>query len=211
MQKDLLSEELNYISTIKHDFSIPVIAQIRALEMLADEKFGVLNIEQKEIINMTLTSCRSIYDMMSQILYSYKLQTEQFELNKADTDIIKLIKECFVCKNFEYKKKNILVKVICDEKTKILKCDIDKIRKAFLYIVDYCFSNALEKSRINCYIKISKKEMKISINFENPFSKNTHLNKIGSNIQLNLAENIIKAHKGKMQTEQNNITIRLTI
>ena len=69
-----------FIETIKHDLKTPVIAQIRILDLLLVGRFGKLNKEQEDIICATLDSCKFMYKVLSDIIYSYK-----FKNNIPDT------------------------------------------------------------------------------------------------------------------------------
>lgn len=218
MQKDTTCEYLftkpnDYISTIKHDFTIPVIAQIRALELLSCETLGNLNFEQKEIVKTTLESCRTLYDMMSNILYSNELRNKKVRLCKTQTDIIKLTKECLISENNKYLQKHIHIKVLESEKSYNIKCDKDKIKTAFEYIFGYCFSAVSDKGFLIYDIKCDKKNVIMKIIFKSPFLYNDTLNKIGSNLKLNLAKNITELHNGKIsiKKEQTLTTVNICL
>ena len=147
MQKDkTLNYAEDYISLFKHDFTVPVIAQIRALELLGNETLGKLNVEQKEVITTTLESCQEVYNMVSDILYSYELEHNKTKLNKSEIDIIKLFKELLISENNKYLRKNLRIKVNCTDKTYDIFCDTEKITQALKYILDYCFSTVSDVS-----------------------------------------------------------------
>ena len=80
-KKITIMQRENFISTINHDLKVPVIAQIRALELLVRENLGGLNNNQKEIINLALDSCRSTYSTLSQILSIYKFENQDMILD----------------------------------------------------------------------------------------------------------------------------------
>lgn len=85
----------SFISTINHDLKIPILAQIRALELLTEEKMGNLNNGQKELINLTLDSCRSMYEMLSEILTAYKYENKDIILDYENINILKFVEEFF--------------------------------------------------------------------------------------------------------------------
>ncbi|MBR6301329.1 hypothetical protein IKR55_01180 [bacterium] len=60
----------NYKSVLKHHIKTPVLAQIRALELLLKGNYGKLNKRQTEMIEMTLKSCRHSYKIIHGQLYS---------------------------------------------------------------------------------------------------------------------------------------------
>ena len=206
MQKDIskfnnliLKEREEYINTINHNLKIPALAQIRALEILIGENLGILNNDQKEMVRMTLDSCRSMYDMLSDISNTYNYENRKIKLIKEKVDIIKLLKKEFIFINNKYHKKNISVRVNSKEKSVNIFADKERIKQAIKYLSDYCFSAAFENSYIICNLVNSKKKLNISIIFESPHIKSKNLYKVGTNIQLNLIKNIIKAHNGNFE------------
>ena len=55
-ERDAQKQRETYISTLSHDLKIPTLAQIRALELIVNEKMGKINDGQREILNLTLDS-----------------------------------------------------------------------------------------------------------------------------------------------------------
>ena len=204
-----------YISTINHDLKIPTLAQIRALELLAGESLGLLNPKQKEVVNLTLDSCRSMYEIMSHILYSYKFENQDIVPDIESIDVIGLIRESFdtFCRNSSDKSMCAKMKSL---KTQIfIHADKEQLSKAFENIFGYCFSCAHYKGHILCEINSGTKYMTAKISFENPFMKyknfenmfnkyttsDEKLDKLGTNLRLYLAKQIIKSHNGELILE----------
>ena len=86
-----LMQRETFVSTINHDFKVPVLAQIRALELLIKEQLGGLNNGQREIINLTLESCRSMYKTMSELLSSYKYENNNIKLEFETINILNIV------------------------------------------------------------------------------------------------------------------------
>ena len=61
LQNLINTQTETYISILKHEIKTPVLAQIRAIEMLLRGDFGILTPKQKEILHLTLNSCRHSY------------------------------------------------------------------------------------------------------------------------------------------------------
>lgn len=62
----------NYKSTLTHQIKTPVIAQIRAIELLLRGNFGSLSKEQEEMLKLTLNSCKHSYKIILTQLSSYE-------------------------------------------------------------------------------------------------------------------------------------------
>lgn len=71
----ILSEHLKeqkeiYQSVLRHDIKTPVLAQMRAIELLLRGNFGKLNQKQREMLILTLNSCKHSYKIIRAQLYS---------------------------------------------------------------------------------------------------------------------------------------------
>lgn len=61
--------EENFKSLLKHEIKTPVLAQMRAIEFLLGGNIGNLNYEQRELLEMTLNSCKHSYKIIMSQLY----------------------------------------------------------------------------------------------------------------------------------------------
>lgn len=202
-----------FISILNHDLKIPTLAQIRALELLLDERAGQINNSQKEIISLTLSSCRYMYGMLSTLLSAYKYENKDIILYFENTDLTRLVEAYCVENENELKNKN--VKFIIEVKNNILGISVDKlqIKKAFENIFDYVISCVSENSEIVCHLEQCENKIIISISFESPYisskkldnmfnmyaSYSQNMDKVGSSLGLYLAKQIINAHDGKIR------------
>ena len=212
-----------FISTINHDLKVPVIAQIRALELLIEEKIGKLNNGQKEIVNLTLDSCRSMYGMLSEILSAYKYENKNIVLDLESVNLVKLIEKYFNKPNQNIINKNLNVIIKNDSFYPIIKADKYQLSKAFEYIANYCISNAVINSKLNCHIFDTDDNISISLSFESPYFSQEKLetifdnlsqhrmDKVGCNLGIYLAKQIITAHKGEIISRNSNIHNEYTI
>lgn len=191
-----------FISTLNHDLKIPIIAQIRALELLVKEDFGSLNSTQKEMLNLTLTSCKSVYKMISGVLSSYKYENRDIVLDLEITDIAEILNKCLQNNKILLAKKHINFVIKSSNALNLIRADKVQLKKAFEYIVNYCISNSI--SDIECKIAGENDIAQIDFIFENPYGTQEKLNnvflsrmdKVGCSLGLYLARQIINAHNG---------------
>lgn len=206
----------SYISTLSHDLKIPTIAQIRALELLVNGDMGLINENQKEIINLTLESCYSMYDMLSTILTTYKYENNEINLNYEKIYMLKILDEAFAKVHKNLQNKNIRVKVMAKDKFASIFADKMQLKKAFENLIDFCVSNAYQDTMITCEIeKNGNGSIVIALKYESPyinpevidnmFEKYTtsaeKFNKVGSSLNLYLAKQIISAHEGVLNVK----------
>ncbi len=217
VEKAAQKQRETYISTLSHDLKIPTLAQIRALELLVNGNLGRINNPQKEVLNLTLESCRCMYDMLSTILSTYKYENKDISLCYEKIQILKLLDECFAKFVKSMHRKNIKIKVRAKEKFFTVYADKAQLKKAFENLIDSCISNAYENTEIVCEIrKISGgKSVFLSLGFESPFlstekiqgmferyaTPSEKMNKVGCGLGLYLAKQIITAHHGLVDVE----------
>ena len=205
-----------YISTLSHDLKIPTIAQIRALELLINGNMGEINENQKEILNLTLDSCHSMYDMLSTILTTYKYENNDVNLNYEKIHMLKLIDEVFSKEHKQLKNKNIQVKVVAKDKFVSIFADKLQLKKAFENLIDFCVSNAYRDTLITCEIEKNNSSLvSVYLTYESPYIKPETIsnmfemyttsaekfNKVGSSLNLYLAKQIISAHNGTLNVK----------
>lgn len=207
----------NYISTISHDLKIPVIAQMRALELLSDGSLGTLNPEQKEMIDLTLESCKSVYDMLGAILATYKYENKKIPLIFSFFSAEKLFNNIFFMLKPLLQHKNININL--NLKTYEIFGDEKNLEKAFKNIFEYCLYSAIPNSSITLDTYKNSDGCKILINCQTNFDENFpedlkgNFGKIGSNLNLCLAKQIIEAHKWfiNFKNENNKLLIIVNI
>ena len=205
-----------FISTINHDLKIPALAQIRAMELLLSENLGILNQNQKEIVSLTLESCRAMYSMLSAILSSYKYENKDIILDLEDIDITKIISDCINANFSILQSKNINCKIFSDNKNLNVIADRIQIKKALINLINYCLSKTVNNSKFLCKTEKFNKNIVISLIFKNPFTdvekmenmfnmyttSAEKLDKVGTGLRLYLAKQIITAHKGTVSFDK---------
>jgi len=214
-EKNAQQQRETYISTLSHDLKIPTLAQIRALELLVSGNMGKINKNQKEILNLTLDSCRYMYDMLSTILTTYKYENNDIALNFEKIHTLKLLDDSFAKSNKSMRHKNVSVRVAAKDKFVSMYADKNQMKKAFENLIDFCVSNAYINTVITCKIEKINNLVNIEIGFESPYVTPDSINnmfkmyttsaekfgKVGSSLNLYLAKQIINAHCGTINIE----------
>jgi len=203
----------DFISTLAHDFKVPIIAQDNTYDMLLDGKFGELTQLQNDVIKNLKISNNDLKNLITDLLDAHKLETCDFELNKEKTDLNELIKEVIEQNKAVLSVKN---KEIVYSGSKI-ECTIDSY--LIKRVLNNLISNAIfyGKSSKYIYIELFKKSSTVEISvtdegdgihddinliFKKYYSASKKYSNIGIGLGLYIVSKIINAHKGTI-TAQN--------
>ena len=212
-QKALRSQREFFINSLSHDLRIPVIAQLRALELIKNETLGKLNPTQKEMINQTEQSCECIINLISLLINTYNIENSTYSLIYDKFNLYEVILSCFDELLLNATEKNITFEYDCKDKNLFLYADKEEIKKVIknLLIVSLNYSNyggtiIVKLKNIDKKLKLSVelKENNHMINESHTFD--SRFTAIGESIRYLFCKRIIELHKG--QITQNNETLK---
>lgn len=214
---NVMSENLNlkkylntYIETLSHDLQIPVIAQVRALELLLSGQLGEFNEEQKEILNLTLNSCKYLHNMVNTLLSTYKFESgeavlhyDMFDINMLTTETIKEI-------SYMTKDNSTTIHFSPSNQECFISADRNLIKRVITNFLSNAINFAFPSSKIYINIDIIDDNIDFRITNSSPYidpeliqnlfkkyvTYSDKYNKVGIGLGLYLAKKIIEAHNG---------------
>ncbi len=192
-----------FINILNHDLRIPVLAQIRGIELLNKNNSGYLNQYQQELINQINSSCRCVINMLSLLINTYNIENHTRKLYFEKFDLSELILASFNDLSEEAKEKNIKLIYNGTDKKIYLEADKTEIKNVILNLLFNSISHSKNGDSIFINTKISKKYIKITfgINKENVSVINPSdltYTTIGTNIRMYFCKKVIEFHKGKI-------------
>lgn len=213
--KEIESQKETFVATLTHDFKTPIRAEIRALELLLKGSFGDLTDEQISIIQDTLYSSKYMYNMVDNLLYTYKYENGNLALQKFYADINSIIKK--VCSEMRHliSDKNQTVNLDFEHQELMLFIDEFEIKRVIMNLLSNAIIYTPENGTIIIKTRTYENEAVISIidngrgiskeDLSRLFNKYTsYANKfrqVGTGLGLYLSRQIIEAHDGKFSVE----------
>jgi two-component system sensor histidine kinase/response regulator len=87
----LCREREDFMATLTHDLKNPLLAGNRILEMIADEKMGPLNEEQRDLLQKVVDSNRGLLHMIRNLVEVYRYEKDVDSIVKDNTDLRRLL------------------------------------------------------------------------------------------------------------------------
>lgn len=149
-EKLLQAQRETFVASLGHDLKNPTLAQIRAIELLLKNEFGIISKEQQEILGMVLESCKYMNAMLSSLLATYRNEKGIVRLNYEEFSLTEMTDDCIGEMVYLAKEKEVNIKI---ERTCInpyLHGDKVQIKRVIMNLL----SNAIKYAYKNSVIKI---------------------------------------------------------
>jgi PAS domain S-box-containing protein len=95
-QVKLLQQREDFISSLAHDLKVPIIAAIRAFEILTRGYIGELTAEQQNMITMLLESHESLLLIIQNLLQVLRYEAHPEEIRIEECDLVPIIEKCCI-------------------------------------------------------------------------------------------------------------------
>lgn len=217
--KKLEAQKELFIATLSHDLKTPLQSQISALKILLNEKIGILNEKQKEIVNMLLESSYFMREMLYSLLTVYKCDNGVVSLKKSYVNLHKLILKCISEIYYFALEKEIRIEYKNFAEDFDLYADENYIKRVISNILNNAVNYAFKGTLITIIIMQEKESIKIkikSISSPIPEDLKEHIfdkymagmnqeRKLGIGLGLYFCKKVVEAHNGEIYLNANNM------
>ena len=218
--KEIEQQKETFVATLTHDLKTPVRAQMRALEMILDEKFGKINDSQKEIIEETVNSNKYMFGMVENLLATYRYENKSVNIQKHYFDINDLIKNCYEQIKYLAEDKKQSINFNFERETLGLYADSLEIKRVIINLLSNAINYTGEYGQIIISSKLkddaviisfadngkglSAQEISTIFNKYQSFAKK--FRQVGTGLGLYLSKHIIESHNGTISVISNEST-----
>ncbi len=212
--KELDLAKTNFIATVSHALKTPISSIKMSLKLLGDDRVGVTNTEQKELIGHIKEDSERLLNITSELLNMTQVETGNIQLNFRQTAPKEIIDYSVDTIRMQAEQKHVALEVLCSEDLHKVSVDTEKT----VWVLVNLLSNALryspegnriiiEVSEHNSLIEFSVRDYGIGIEdkykdrlfqryFQVPGSPRS-----GTGLGLAISKEFIEAQNGKIGVE----------
>jgi len=153
--KEMDEAKTNFIATISHELKTPISSLKMSLKLLEDQRIGVLNPEQKDLLNNMGEDAQRLMNITKELLDMAQVETGKLRLNLDMADPYAMV-------NYAV---NALKNTADQHRVKLvlnLKNDLPKVRadlEKTTWVISNLLSNSIKYSRMDSFVELSVQEM----------------------------------------------------
>lgn len=214
--KELDEAKTNFIATVSHELKTPISSIKMSLKLLDDERIGLMNTEQKQLIAHIKDDCSRLLKITSELLDLAQVETGNLQLNFVKAAPLEIVNYALNAVRFQAGQKNIQLELISKENLPVVNADVEKTAWVLINFLSNALRYSSEKSKVQIEIQEKKQGIEFSVRdfgkgideqyqkrlfdryFQVPTDGN---NKSGSGLGLAISKDFIEAENGKIWVE----------
>ena len=218
--KELDEAKTNFIATVSHELKTPISSIKMSLKLLDDERIGVMNTEQKQLVEHIKDDCSRLLKITSELLDLAQVETGNLQLNFVKANPGEIVNYALNAVKFQAEQKNIQLDLYCKTQLPLVSADVEKTAWVLINFLSNALRYSAEKSKVeiraeekgtgkNKGIEFSVRDFGKGIDeqyqkrlfdryFQVPTDGN---NKSGSGLGLAISKDFIEAENGKIWVE----------
>lgn len=211
--KELDEAKTNFIATVSHELKTPLSSIKMSLKLLNDERVGMMNEEQHELLNHIKEDSDRLLKITSELLDLSQVETGNLKLTFALIKPQEIVHYAVDAVKFQAEQKSIQLVLNCDQNLPNVNADIQKTAWVMVNFLSNALRYSSEKSKVvidvlqkDNFIEFSVRDFGKGIDekyqkrlFDRYFQVPTDgQNKSGSGLGLAISKDFIEAENGKI-------------
>lgn len=146
--KELDVAKTNFIATVSHELKTPLASSDFSLKLLEDERVGVLNGEQKELVKHLKEDNQRLLKILSELLDLSQVESGRIQLHITDVHPGSPIQQAVNAVTAAASQKNIQLKIIVNNDLIPVKADEEKTAWVLVNFLTNAIKYSLENSQV---------------------------------------------------------------
>lgn len=202
-----------FVATLTHDMKTPIKAEFRLFELLLQDRFGPLTEEQRAVVQEMLHSNRFMYQMVDNLLTTFRFEEGHLVLRLELTDLNELISSIVSIdlSGLAQDKDQTLV-LDLQEGLPAVPVDALEIKRVIYNLVQNAINYTPRGGNINVSTRCDESNLHVSVqdngpgieenlkqNLFMPYATNSkRYRHIGTGLGLFICRKIVEAHQGEL-------------
>jgi signal transduction histidine kinase len=206
----------NFIATVSHELKTPISSIKMSLKLLEDERVGLMNAEQKEMVEHIKDDCSRLLKITSELLNLAQVETGNLQLNFVKAHPLEIVNYAISAMRFQAEQRNIQLELICNNNLPEVSADVEKTAWVLINFLSNALRYSTEESKVEISIVQNNNEVEFSVRdygkgideqyqqrlfdryFQVPADSN---NATGSGLGLAISRDFIEAEQGTIWVE----------
>jgi signal transduction histidine kinase len=148
--KELDEAKTNFIATVSHEFKTPIASMKMSLQLLENERIGVLNYEQKNLIAGIKDDAERLLRTTGELLDISQVEAGKWQIKNEPCSLAGLVDEALQANRQTANNKGLLLEANIPQELPLVTADKDKM----VWVISNLISNAIRYSYENSSIKL---------------------------------------------------------
>jgi len=148
--KELDEAKTNFIATVSHEFKTPIASMKMSLQLLENERIGVLNDEQKNLITGIKDDAERLLRTTGELLDISQVEAGKWQIKNEPCSLAGLVEEALQANRQTANNKGLLLEANIPQELPLVTADKNKM----VWVISNLISNAIRYSYENSSIKL---------------------------------------------------------
>jgi signal transduction histidine kinase len=161
--KELDTAKTNFIATVSHELKTPIAASKMSLQLLRNQKSGVLNSEQIQLIDSIEDDTNRLLKITGELLNMTQVETGNIQLSinqVSPTQIVELATEAV---RTLAEQKQIEIETIFSENLSLVNADVDKTVWVLVNLLTNAIRYSSKQSKVSIEVKQNENQILFSV------------------------------------------------
>ncbi len=211
--KELDLAKTNFIATISHELKTPIASLQMCTKLLQDKRVGMLNEEQKNIIQTLGEEVLRLSKITNELLDLSQVETGNIKLDIRNADINDVVLPAMEAVKFHAERKHVHIEVNAPANTRKLLADVDKTAWVLVNLLTNAIRYSPENEKVIVTYEQSNQNITFTVKDHGPGIEAKYLDRIfekffqvpgtpsGTGLGLAISKEFIEAQGGKIYVE----------